>query len=223
MKLVLTLLSALVFTPCLYAQDMAPDPLVPQGENLAVPEGWEVRLDKPQDDFRLHAHRDSTDTWFVNMTPGWHLTAGPSAIYYHPASTASGDYTAHASIHLFDPQGRNEGYGLIFGGQDLDGAEQSYLYFLLRNDGKFLIKKRHGDETSVVVPWTASDSILLFPDDKPSILNHMAVNVSGDNLAFSINDTVVHELPAGDHNTDGVVGLRVNHGLNLHITDLGIR
>lgn len=223
MRLFLALLLATIVAPPLYGQDSAPDPLNPEGENLAVPVGWEVRLDKPQDDFRLHAHRDSTDIWFVTMTPGWHLTAGPSAIYYHPASTATGDFTAHTAIHLFDPQGRNEGYGLIVGGTDLEDADQAYLYFLIRNDGKYLVKKRHGAETSVVVPWTSSETILPFTGDEPSVLNKMSVTVAGDTISFSINDQQVHELPSADHSTDGVVGLRVNHGLNLHVRDLGIR
>ncbi len=45
-------------------------------------------------------------------------------------------------------------YGLFVGGQDLEGDDQKYLYFLIRRSGEFLIKTRAGDETSVVHPWT---------------------------------------------------------------------
>ena len=79
------------------ARRQRPDPLVPQGENLATPPTWSVRFDAPHGD---HAPEptvgaDSTaDVFFVNMTPGWHVTTGPAGVLYHPASTASGAFRA---------------------------------------------------------------------------------------------------------------------------------
>ena len=39
-------------------------------------------------------------------------------------------------------------------------------------------------------------------------------------IAFMVNEEVVWEAEAGSVATDGVFGLRVNHGLNLHITSI---
>ena len=37
-----------------------------------------------------------------------------------------------------------------------------------------------------------------------------------------MNGAVVTSLPRADLSLDGVVGLRVNHGLNLHVTNLKV-
>ena len=86
------------------AEVVRPDPNVPQGENLDRPEGWVVRLDNPDPDVIVGKQEDA-DIFFVNMTPGWHITTHKSAIFYHPASTASGRYVARASVYFFDPAG----------------------------------------------------------------------------------------------------------------------
>ncbi len=223
MKCLLFVFALFLATSTSFGQDLpAPDPQNPVGENLDVPADWVVRLDKPKDDFVLHANKDSTDIWFVTMTPGWHITSGPAAIYYHPASTAAGNYTASSTIHLFDPEGRNEAYGLFFGGENLDADNQSYLYFLLRNDRSFLVKHRGGSETHVIVPWTKSDAVVAYKPGESSVKNDLSVVVTDDSVAFVVNGTTVHEMAKGDMVTDGVVGLRINHGLNVHVSDLKV-
>lgn len=93
-----------VFYPAsLLAQEVSPpDPATPQGENLAVPEGWKWRLDHPIENFEFIAEGEpsKSEVFFVNMTPGWHISTGPALILYHPGLTASGTYRAHATYHL---------------------------------------------------------------------------------------------------------------------------
>lgn len=200
-----------------------PDPEVPQGVNLQVPEGWEVRLDRNMEDVIIGSDPDSSDIYFVNMTPGWHITSGPAAIYYHPSNMASGDFELSAVLHLFDPGNRNrEAFGIFVGGERLKDDDQSYLYFLIRNTGEFLIKERMGTETKVIQDWTSSDSINLYTDDleDASAQNTLKASVSESNLMFYINGTEVATVPATNYSTDGLYGLRVNHSINLHISDL---
>jgi hypothetical protein len=47
------------------------------------------------------------------------------------------------------PIGHNNYYGLMFGGSGLEGPQQSYLYFLVAQDGTWLIKRRDGDATKI--------------------------------------------------------------------------
>ena len=61
-----------------------PDAGVPQGENNDVPEGWNVRLDRPDASTVIGSSEDD-DVYFVNMTPGWHVTTSKAGIFYHPA------------------------------------------------------------------------------------------------------------------------------------------
>ncbi len=118
-----------------------PDPENPVGENLQVPPDWSVRLDDPRAEAVIGADAETADIFFVSMTPGWHVTTGPRAIFHHPGSSATGDYFAESKIHLFDPGERREAFGLFFGGRDLDGAARAYEYFVIRNSGEFLIKR----------------------------------------------------------------------------------
>ncbi len=216
----------LFLIPSLYAQDTPsadllarrPDPLEPQGENLQTPPTWTVRLDRPKDGVVIGSDQETADIWFVNMTPGWHITTGPAALFYPPASTAAGTYRAETLIHLFDPKGRNEAFGLFFGGQDLEGDDLAYDYFLIRNTGEFLIKRRTGASTSVLKDWTKHDAVKTYgPEAESSVPNTLAVEAGADEVVFYINGAEAARLSRTDVHTDGVVGLRINHSLNVHV------
>ena len=217
---VLTLLVLAGVLPIFAAE--RPDPKVPQGENLDVPVGWKIRLDHPDHPAVISADKDEADIWFVNMTPGWHITTKPAAIFYHPASTASGNFRAETKIFLFDTEGRNEGYGLIFGGEDLEGDDQAYNYFLLRNSGEFLIKNRKGSETSVVQGWTSHESIRRWEGADSSTENVLAVECSDETVTFFVNGSEVASFPRAEIKTEGIVGLRMNHRVNVHVGDLTV-
>ncbi|MCY4232133.1 MAG: hypothetical protein OXE59_00080 [Bacteroidetes bacterium] len=220
MKFFLLLATALFLPLIVLAQ---PDPAIPDGENLSVPESWKVRLDRPDPDVVIGAEVDSVDIFFVNMTPGWHITTGPAAIFYHPEQMAEGDYTLESIIHLFDPGERREAYGIFMGGQNLEGDKIMYDYFLLRNSGEFLIKRRMGSETSIIQDWTASESVHMYgPESESSVENHLKVDVHNDTITFSVNGTEVHNVPRNAVMTDGIVGLRINHALNVHVSDLKV-
>lgn len=223
----LSLLLALLFvaTPVFAQDDMLsqrPDPQNPQGENMATPPTWTVRFDHPG---TATVGADSTaDVWFVNMTPGWHITTGPAAIFYHPASTVEGSQRIESNIYYFDPDGHErEAYGILFGGQNMDSEDITYDYFVVRNSGEFLVKRRVGDESSVVHPWTAHEAVAVFgPETEGTITNKLAVEVHDAEVAFLVNDAEVLRLPHGNVNTDGVFGLRLNHHVNVHVSTLSV-
>ena len=222
MRRALLCLALAFFVLPLFAQD-APDPNTPDGENLKTPPTWQVRLDRPKDGVVIGDDQETADIWFVNMTPGWHITTGPAAIFYHPASSAEGTYRFETKIHLFDPKGRNEAYGLFLGGQNLDGDDIAYDYFLLRNNGQFLIKRRTGSETSVIQNWTAHDAIVTYgADSGDAVPNTLAVEVGAEDVAFFVNGAEVARLPLSEVHTDGLVGLRINHALNVHVAEFAV-
>lgn len=181
------------------------------------PDGWVVRLDRPE-------RGTPEDVMFTEMSPGWHITTGPAALLYHPDSTASGAYRLEADVFLFDPAERHEGYGVFFGGSDLDGPDQMYTYLLLRQDGRYLVKVRDGDATAVVRDWTEHPAINAWaarPESDATVRNRLAVEVGANDVAFLVNGTEVARVSRADlPPTDGVFGLRVNHALNLHVTSL---
>ncbi len=200
---------------------MRPDPQNPQGENMATPPTWTVRFDHPG---TATVGADSTaDVWFVNMTPGWHITTGPAAIFYHPASTVNGNQRIESNIYFFDPEDRLEAYGIFFGGQNLDGDDITYDYFVVRNRGEFLVKRRTGDDTSVIHPWTAHEAVAIFgPDTEGTVANKLSVEIRDGEVAFFVNDAEVLRLSGENVNTDGVLGLRLNHRVNVHVSTLSV-
>src|SRR5215813_11783144 len=126
-----------------------------------TPQGWRMRVD------RSTAASDPDapgDIKFVTMGKGFHATNPQAAVYWNPANKASGTYTLKGTFILQKPSGHNNYYGLVFGGSELEGAAQSYLYFLVAQNGTWLIKSRNGDQTSNVVNRTPNDAVKK-PDD----------------------------------------------------------
>jgi hypothetical protein len=143
-----------------------------------------------------------------------------AAIYWNPANTATGSYTLKGTFKLIKSSGYDEYYGLIFGGSGLEGATQSYLYFMITDDGTFLIKRRDGSSTQGVSPKTPSPAVKK-PDAGGSATNALEVRVKADKIDFVINGTVVTSLPksGGAAKTDGIYGIRINHQLDVQIDD----
>jgi hypothetical protein len=178
-----------------------------------LPAGWTVRVDR--------ANASAADVKFWNMAPGWHATTGPAAILYNPANTASGEYRLESESFLF-PGEHAEGFGVFFGGKDLDKDTQAYTYFLIRKDGQFIVKAREGAATRTLIPWTANAAIVPHDGSKETAKNTLAVQVGKDAVNFIVNGQQVGSVPRAQMATDGVVGLRINHRLNVHITTLTV-
>lgn len=113
------------------------------------------------------------------------------------------------------PSNFSEAYGLFIGGTDLQGPKQQYTYFLVRQDGQFIIKRRVGGETKTIRDWTATESVAKLDAQGPSI-NALSI-VVGPTVRFLVNAAAVATEPATSVDTEGVAGLRVNHNLDLHV------
>jgi len=202
--------------PILAAAVLVAAPLPAQ--ELTRPPDWRVRFDDP-------AATEADLEMFVSMPPGWHVTTGPSGIFWDPALRAQGEFRAEMEVFLFDPQGRREGFGIFVGGSDLEGRGQTYTYFLIRDGGQFLIKRRRGDDTYEVTDWASHDAIRAYAQrgDEVSVRNVLAVEAGREKVRFLVNGQEVMSLPRGDLQLDGIVGLRVNHRLNLHVSRLEVR
>jgi len=177
-----------------------------------IPAGWQVRLDR--------ANANAAEVKFWSMPPGWHATTGPAAILFDPSKTASGQFRIESESFLF-PGEHAEGFGILFGGSDLAGDNQAYTYFLIRKDGHYLIKLREGSQTRNVVPWTEHAAIAKQEGDK-NAKNVLAVEVGADDVGFFVNGQKVTSVPRAQLKTDGIVGLRINHRLNVHVTSLNV-
>jgi hypothetical protein len=189
------------------------DHAVPGGGVL--PAGWSARPD---------AQGDLKSIKFVIMEPGYHLTLGPATILYREEDRANGPFHTLATFHQMKKLEHAEGYGLFFGGESLTGGEQRYIYFLVRDDGKYLIKRRDGANTSEITKgWTTNPAIKK-GDAQGRTTNLLEIDAKRDptKVSFKVNGTTVHTADAKSMRTKGIVGLRANHNLDLHVEGFAV-
>ena len=185
-----------------------------------APQGWKMRVDRSTEASDPDAPGNIK---FITMGSGFHATNPQAAVYWNPANTATGSYTLKGTFTLMKPSGHTNYYGLVFGGNGLEGAQQSYLYFVVAQNGTWLIKTRDGATTNVVAPKTPSDAVKK-PDANGQSVNALEVRVGADKVDFAVNGEVVHsEAKSGVlAKTDGIYGIRVNHLLEVQIDGFGV-
>ena len=219
MKVTLAVVSMLAMSAAaLGAQSTNSDPdKIAADGGVRVP-GWTGRIDPRP----ASQGRKLTDTKFVAMAPGIHVTAGPAAIYWNPENNASGNYTIKATFHQTKASAHPEGYGLMAGGKDLETPTQSYVYFLVRQDGKYLINHRANDSTvHKVIDWTANPAVKAI-DESGKASNILSIEVDASQVNFFVNGTKVETLGRGVVGPTGLAGIRVNHNLDVHIEGFAV-
>lgn len=185
-----------------------------------APKGWKMRVDRSTEASDPDAPGDIK---FTKEGTGFHAVNPQASVYYNPATTATGNFTLKGTFTLNKPSGHTNYYGLVFAGNGLEGADQSYLYFVVAQNGTWLIKSRNGAQTPIVAPKTPSDSVKKPGPDGKSV-NALEVRVGADKVDFVVNGEVVHSEPKTGTfaKTDGIVGIRVNHLLDVGIDDFKV-
>ena len=203
---VLTAALALTTLAALYAQ---------------APKGWKMRVDASTS---ASDPDGSGSISFVSAGSGFHASNPQAAVYWNPTHTASGTYTLKATFTQLKRSGHTNYYGLVFGGSNLDGPQQNYLYFMVAQNGSFLIKRRTGDgSTENVTSREMSDAVKKL-DDTGKATNELEVRVGADKIDYVVNGTVVKSTPKSGATaaTDGIYGIRVNHLLEVQADNFGV-
>jgi hypothetical protein len=187
-----------------------PDKKVAGGGTL--PSGWKGRVDSGS----------LSGVKAMPMGGGIHFMSGPAGIYYKPSDKGTGAYEARATFTQMEPAAHPEAYGLIIGGADLEGTAQKYTYFLIRQDGKYLIKRRAGDKTPTIADWTDNAAIKK-ADSSGKMSNTLAIEVGKDKVRFLVNGTEVNTSDTAQVDASGIAGLRINHNLNVHVEGFAVK
>lgn len=181
----------------------------------ALPPGWTARPDEGGEPSKIR---------FVAMEPGYHLTLGPATILYRTEDLAQGPFHTLATFHQMKKPRHPEGYGLFVGGKQLKGKDQTYTYFLVREDGAYLIKQRKGDTTSEVTKGWKPSRAIKKADAQGKATNLLEIDAKQDpkTVDFKVNGQSVYSAPAEQMDLTGIVGLRVNHTLDVHIEGFAV-
>jgi len=234
MRKTLCVLSALVFAAPLAAQQMqgmAHDPTTAVKGSGKLPDGWMLRYD-PQRDGQTPA---MTALNFVTMGQGYHFTSGPAAIYYNAKDVGSGEYQVSATFSQRKSM-THEAYGIFIGGKDLQSANQTYTYFVIKpcsskcgtpgaQMGEVLISKRSSDGKPVaLVPIRHDDAVVTDDPKDGHASNKMLIHVAKDSVHFVLNDKLVAALAKSQiGETDGQAGVRINHNIDVHVAWDGVK
>lgn len=186
-----------------------------------APVGWRVRIDRSQN---AQDPDDTPDLKTAAVGSGMRVTGGPAGTFWNPANMVTGNYTVRASFTLMKPSGHTNYYGLIFGGRNLEGANQTYVYFLVAQDGTFIIRHRVGNTVNDVRDSTPHTAVRR-PDTTGRSVNALEVRVAANTISYVVNGMVVHTTPKGGATamTDGVVGVRINHLLDVQVDGFAIQ
>lgn len=179
-----------------------------------LPAGWSARPDEG----------DVENIKFVVMEPGYHLTLGPATILYRPEDRVTGPFHTLATFHQMKKLEHPEGYGLIFGGRALAEKGQRYTYFLVRDDGTYLIKRREGEKTTEITKGWATHPAVKKSDPQGKTSNLLEIDAKQDptKIRFKVNGQTVYTTDARTIDLQGIVGLRANHNLDIHIEGFAV-
>ena len=185
-----------------------------------APQGWKLRADRSTSASDPDA---AGSIKFVTMGTGFHATNPQAAVYWNPANTVTGNYSLKGTFTLMKPSSHTNYYGLVFGGGGLEGAGQNYVYFLVAQDGTYIIKHRSGDATHEVMGGTPSAAVKK-PDASGKSTNAIEVRVLADKIEYLVNGTLVHTTPKTGMTakTDGIYGIRINHQLEVHVDGFAV-
>lgn len=171
---------------------------------------WSVRTDdgSPASTVRVVAAGATTQ-----------IITGPAAVLADTTQRGTGNWRLEATLTLFEPGGRAEGFGVIFGGTGLLSPAQRYGYALVRRDGRAMLKVRNGGTTQTVRDWTVHAGVPVWRGGVPGqgLRYPLVVEANGPRVTVMVGGTVVLDAARSELPTDGVVGLRVNHALHIAV------
>jgi hypothetical protein len=176
-----------------------------------APPGWKIRVDRSTSASDPDAL--GPIKFFATAT-GFHATNPQAAIFWNPANTIAGSYSVTGTFTLLTQSNHTNYYGLLFGGRDLDGAAQRYIYFLVAQDGTWLVKRRDGDAVTQTLLAKTTSAAVRKPDARGRSINTLEARIMPNAIAFTINGTMVNTW-FGAARASRQTGIRVNHFLDV--------
>lgn len=179
-----------------------------------LPAGYVAQFD--------HADAKPTDVSYSEKEPGrWEVKTGAAHILFAPRDTAASKYTVSATFQQLQAPSHPEAFGVFVGGSKLGEPAARYTYFIVRGDGKYMVKVRDGAKTRTVTDWTSHPAIPV-QDASGAALYGIRIDVAGKTANVSVNGAPVTTISGKDIPLNGITGVRINHNLHLIVTPVSV-
>jgi len=163
-----------------------------------------------------------SDVSYSQKEPGrWEVKTGPAHILFSPKDTAANKYSVSATFEQLQAPSHPEAFGVFIGGSRLNSPAVRYTYFIVRGDGKYMIKVRDGASTRTITDWTAQPSIPK-QDTAGKGLYGIRIDVKGKTADVSVNGAPVTTISGKGIPLNGIAGVRINHHLHLIVTPVSV-
>ncbi|MBI3789861.1 MAG: hypothetical protein HY275_03180 [Gemmatimonadetes bacterium] len=191
---------------------LAVAPLAAGAQGPARAPGWTVRFDRP-------GIPDSAVAMGA-MAPGWHVTSkswAVPAIAYDAALSGGRTFKLESEIIFFVGTG-TAGAGVTISGRALETEAPRFVAFTVFPDGRFSITRYTGAQREQLVLPTVEAAIAKHPGGTVQVKNVLAIEGDERFVTFRVNAQQVARLPRAVVDPGGTVGLRLEPGVNAHIT-----
>lgn len=168
---------------------------------------------------------DVPEVTITEMGDAFQVSTGPAAVIWKDGQSASGTYNLSATFTLQEPSSHANYYGLVYGAGAMEGERQNYLYFLIAQNGTYIVKHRAGNETVHDIQGRTQHDAIRTPGADGTSVNELEVRVGSAQTEFVVNGTVVFTAPKDGMaaRSDGLYGVRVNHVIpSVLVEGLGI-
>ncbi len=208
------------------------DRVVPGGGITGA--GWQGNV---IDANSLKQGRSINDSKFVASGDTIEINAGPNNIYWNPAHVGTGDFTVKATFaesnHL-KHSNHPHPYGLFIGGVDLNTPKPGLVYCSVYGNGNFIVRgfspsSPNGLFTLGTSRRAGSHAAIRKAGADGTVTQDVALSVKAGNIECAVNGQVVATYPVAEaigegklKTTDGIVGLRIGHNLDVKITGFAL-
>jgi len=160
------------------------------------------------------------------------IHTGPAMLYWNPANKGAGDFTVSATFTEPKYMSSNDHphpYGVFIGGSNLDKDNINALYCAAYGRGTFIVREFAPAVVNLNGRGAPNDAIHKAAGKGESVEQTVALSVKGDTVSCSVNGTVVSSWPKSEvigagkiASTDGIVGIRVAHNVDVNVKDFKV-
>ena len=153
------------------------------------------------------------------MAPGWHvstLPGAPGAITFDPANVGARTFQLESEM-IFFGSASGAGAGLVIAGRGLDTPGPRFVAFTVYPDGRYAVIRMTGATRETLVIPTTDAAIARHPGGNVQVKHVLSLEGDDRTVTFKVNGTRVASLPRAVVDPGGVVGLRLEPGVNVHI------